>query len=313
MNNVSILAYDKVSLFELACAVELFAIPRPEFAQWYQTDVVTFSESPLSLVSNLSFTCKTVTDLDHTDLLIIPSWPVEQVEVDPVLSETILKLYSRGGRIVSFCSGSFLLARLGLLNGRTATTHWRYADEFKQQFPAVGYVDDVLYVHDGQIGCSAGSASAIDLGIEVIRQDFGFEFANAVARRLVLPAHRTGGQKQYVEKVVNQDKNHFSSALEWAATNLDSELSIDQLAQRANMTRRTFDRRFRQTFNQTATQWLILQKLDLAKGLLESSNENLERIATNSGFNNAITLRHNFNKYLAISPSRYRDQFRQNL
>lgn len=313
MKNVSILAFNQVSLFELACAVEIFAISRPEFKHWYTTNIVTFAEGPLSLTSNMTLTCKTVTDLRDTDLLVIPSWPVEKVEIDGLLSQAILELYARGGHIISFCSGSFLLARLGLLNGKTATTHWRYADEFKKQFADVGYIDDVLYVHDGQIGCSAGSASAIDLGIEIIRQDFGFEYANSVARRLVLPAHRTGGQKQYVEKVVSRGNNHFSKALDWAASNLDSELSIDQLAQRANMTRRTFDRRFRQTFNQTATQWLIEQKLDLAKGLLESSTENLESIASKSGFNNAITLRHNFNKYLAISPSRYRDQFRQSL
>lgn len=313
MKNVSILAYNNVSLFELACAVELFAIPRQEFTSWYKAKVVTFSKDLLSIGSNMSLTCNTVTDLQDTDLLIIPSWPVDKSDVDPELSAAIHNLYKTGARIVSFCSGAFLLARLGLLKGKAATTHWRYADEFKQQFPTVSYIDDVLYVLDGQIGCSAGSASAIDLGIELIRQDFGFECANTVARRLVLPAHRTGGQKQYVEKVIKHGKNHFSSALDWASANLNSELSIDRLAQRANMTRRTFDRRFRQTFNQTATQWLIEQKLDLAKGLLESTDENLERIANQSGFNSAITLRHNFNKYLAISPSRYRDQFKQSL
>ncbi len=313
VKQVSILAYNKVSLFELACAVELFAIPRPEFEQWYQAEVITFENRELELIADMTLTCKHANDLRQTDLLIVPSWPISQTEIDPLLSQSILDFYHQGGRIISFCSGSFLLGRLGILDGKSATTHWRYADEFKQEFPKVNYVDDVLYVKEDRIGCSAGSASAIDLGIDIIRHDFGFGHANSVARRLVLPAHRAGGQKQFVEKTIPRGRNSFSETLDWAVMNISEDLTIDQLAKRANLTRRTFDRRFRHTFNQTPTQWLIERKLEIAKGRLESTEDSLESIAGQAGFANAITMRHNFNKYLAITPSQYRMQFKQNL
>lgn len=313
VKQVSILAYNKVSLFELACAVELFAIPRPEFEQWYQAEVITFENRELELIADMTLTCKHANDLRQTDLLVVPSWPISQTEIDPVLSKSILDFYHQGGRIISFCSGSFLLGRLGILDGKSATTHWRYADAFKQEFPKVNYVDDVLYVKEDRIGCSAGSASAIDLGIDIIRHDFGFGHANSVARRLVLPAHRAGGQKQFVEKTIPRGRNSFSETLDWAVMNISEDLTIDQLAKRANLTRRTFDRRFRHTFNQTPTQWLIERKLEIAKGRLESTEDSLESIAGQAGFANAITMRHNFNKYLAITPSQYRIQFKQNL
>ena len=212
---------------------------------------------------------------------------------------------------VDFCSGVFLLAQLGLLNGKKATTHWRYADTFMERFPSTTYMQDVLYVYDGIIGCSAGSSAAIDLGLEVIRQDFGHHIANQVARRLVLSAHRKGGQSQFADNPVELEKGQFSQALNWATNHLAEPINITTLAQKANMTRRTFDRKFKANFNITPKTWLTHQRLNLAKSLLEKKDLDMEHIAQLAGFSNATTMRHHFRQELNLSPTRYKEMFNQ--
>ncbi|MDC8831245.1 helix-turn-helix domain-containing protein [Alteromonas gilva] len=309
--NVTVLVCEQLSMFELACATELFALPRPEFNQWYRTKIVALKGDQFSGLCDTTFTCPVVNTLPATDLLVVPSFPVHITKVDTHIANEVLAHYRRGGRIISFCSGAFLLGALGILDNREAITHWRYASEFKQRFPAVSYCEDSLYVYDGQIGCSAGSAAAIDLGIEIIRQDFGYEYANAVARRLVLPAHRDGGQSQYIQKPLARPNNTLAKCIDWALTQLSPQLTVNQMAQKANMTRRTFDRHFIKQFNITAHQWLCERKLDVARQLLETTTLSIEQIALRAGFDNAITLRHNFRKYLSVSPTHYRQTFRK--
>lgn len=309
MKKIAILSYQNAALFELACAVELFALPRPEFNNWYQAEVVSFDDGPHSTTGGLSLNSKKVSNLDDYSTLVIPSWPTHITQIKGVLREQTLRFNADNKRILSFCSGAFLLASLGLLNGREATTHWRYAEKFKKRFPHVSYLDNVLYVYDGQIGCSAGSASAIDLSLDVIRHDFGQSVANQVARRLVLSAHRQGGQSQFVESPVLALPDHLSDTLDWALNNLEQRFSIDLLAEKALMPRRTFDRKFRQAFNLTPKEWLTTQRLNRAKELLESTVTTIERVAQHAGFDNATTLRHHFRKSLGLSPRQYRDQF----
>lgn len=306
---VTILLCEQLSLFELACAVELFALPRPEMTNWYSTQVVSLDKPLFDGLSQTQFACSLVTELTPCDLLVIPSYPVNITTPSTLLAGEVLKHYQRGGRIISFCSGAFLLAALGLLANRAVTTHWRYADIFMQRFPDLNYKADVLYEYDGVIGCSAGSAAAVDLGIEVIRRDYGYHAANAVARRLVLPAHRSGGQSQFVEKPLPKTRSSVSQALDWAVTQLTAQLSIDDIAVKANMTRRTFDRYFKKTYQMTPLAWLQQRKLEVAKSLLETTTLNLEQIAERAGYDNAITMRHNFRKYLAVSPSDYKATF----
>ena len=316
---VAVLTRDHGALFELGCAVELFGLPRPEFDPWYECEVVSFSSGPMTMLGGLQMTARQTESLDAYDMLIVPGWPVKGAELSSQHREALLRFHAAGKRLLSFCSGAFLLGELGVLDGRKATTHWRYADIFRQRFPAVQYVDDVLYVYDGNMGCSAGSAAAIDLGIEVIRRDFGYAIANQVARRLVMSAHRKGGQSQFVETPVLERASQFSQALDWALRNLQANIDIDVFAERARMSRRTFDRKFRSTFNLTANEWLIQQRLNLAKGLLESglkepgSRESaplgIEQVAAQSGFGNAITMRHHFRRVLGVSPSQYQAQF----
>ena len=308
---VAILTYNSSALFELGCAAELFALERPEFEQWYQTDIVCLDPGPHHSIGGLQIQAKQITSLEAYDMLVVPSWPTNITQVKGVIADEIRAFALTDKRMISFCSGAFLLASLGLLDNRLATTHWRYAAKFKQRYPKAQYVDNVLYVYDGTIGCSAGSAAALDLGLEIIRQDFGQDIANQVARRLVVSAHRKGGQAQYVPSPRLKASDKFASAIEWAMANINTKFSIDALADKASMSRRSFDRNFKQTYQQTPGEWLIQQRLSLAKELLERSSraENMERIAAASGFDNATSMRHHFRKSLGVSPRQFRDQF----
>jgi AraC family transcriptional activator FtrA len=309
MHRVAVLTYDRVALFELGCAVELFGLPRPEFENWYECEVVTFSRGPLSSTAGIELSVKVVKDLNNYNLLVIPSWPTDTTEIPERTAAAIRTFYSDNKRIISFCSGAFLLAKLGFLNEKKATTHWRYAQLFKATFPEIDYVEDVLYLYDGRIGCSAGSSAAIDLGLEVIRSDFGFQIANKVARRLVLSAHRKGGQTQFAETPVQEKPSQFVRALDWALQNLSNPIDICSFAEKANMSRRTFDRKFRANFNLTPKEWLTHQRLNLSKELLENYEYSIEKVAELSGFANATTMRHHFRRELGVSPSFHREQF----
>jgi AraC family transcriptional activator FtrA len=306
---VAILTYPNCAFFELGCAIELFALERPEYPQWYQTDVVSFETKAMSLIAGLSINAKTVSSLTQYDILIIPSWPVNEARIAGDIEAEVRAFHESNKRIYSFCSGAFLLAQLGILDGLNATTHWRYASIFKKRFPCVNYVDDVLYVYQSDIGTSAGSAAALDLGIEIIRQDFGFKVANEVAKRLVLSAHRSGGQAQFVQAPVGNKPSVFTSVLDWAREHLAQPISIDDLAAKANMTRRSFDRKFRNTLNMSANEWLIEQRISFTKSLLETSDLSIEQIAQQAGFVTAMSLRHHFRNSLGISPREYRRSF----
>lgn len=310
---VTILITHQVSFFELACATELFALPRPELENWYDTQVLSLTPVAEKSTFGLSVSCQAVEHLPETDLLVIPSHSTHEHQPDTKLADAVMAHNQNGGRIISFCSGSFLLAHLGLLDHRQATTHWRYAAQFKKCFPHINLNDDILYSYDGRIGCSAGSAAAIDLGLEVIRQDHGYQIANHVARRFVLPAHRQGGQSQFIDVPLSENQSRLSQVLDWACKNLSKDITVSDLAKQANMTRRTFDRQFKNNYQMTPLNWLNQRKLDRARNLLESTTMSIESIATRSGFDNAITLRHNFKKHLSTSPSKYRTQFAKQL
>jgi AraC family transcriptional activator FtrA len=309
MYKVAILTYDQVSFFELACAVELFGLPRPEFNDWYQCEVVSFSREWLNATAGIKLIGKWVKTLDKFDMLVIPSWPTEASYVSALTADEIVKFYAAEKRIISFCSGAFLLAELGLLDGSKATTHWRYAELFKRRFPKVRYSGEVLYVYDGRIGCSAGSSAAIDLGLEVIRRDFGYRVANKVARRLVLSAHRKGGQTQFAEAPVPEMGTPFAMALDWARQNMGDPIDMFSFAQKANMSRRTFDRKFRANLGLSPKAWLTHQRLNFARELLENHEYSVEEVAELSGFVTAATMRHHFRKEFGISPSLHREKF----
>jgi AraC family transcriptional activator FtrA len=312
MSKVAILAFDQIATFELACAIEIFALARPEYDNWYQTEVVCFENNPLQATGGIAISVKTIQTLDSYQTLVIPSWNTRSNHVRLDLAEKVNRFSEQGGRIISFCSGAFLLAQLGLLQNKRATTHWRYSDVFKQRFPLVNFVDDVLYTHDQNISCSAGSAAALDLGIDIVRQDFGHEIANQVARRLVISPHRHGGQAQYIETPVTKNTGAFSRTLDWAIKHLNQPLSVDALAQQANMSRRSFDRHFKSALGVSPKVWINQQRINLAKQLLEVEDLSIEQLANKVGYENGITLRFNFNKYVGVAPSQYQSQFKVN-
>ncbi|NVD08539.1 helix-turn-helix domain-containing protein [Vibrio sp. JPW-9-11-11] len=312
MRKVAILAHSHLTLFEMSCAVELFALPRPEFVNWYQTEVVSLEQDQINTTGSIQLTVKHVDHLEDYDTLIVPGWPTWDYPTPATIEQQVRRFVQDGKRVLTLCSGSFLLARLGLLNGKRATTHWMYQGQFCQQFPQINYQPDVLYVFDGNIGCSAGSAAALDLGLAVIRHDFGYQIANQVAKRLVISAHRSGGQAQFVDTPMLEVPNQFSQALDWASSHLDKSITVAELAEKASMSRRTFDRKFRASFNLSPKEWLIQQRVERAKGLLEERAFPVEQLATLAGFDNATTLRHHFRRLIGVSPLQYRKQFGDN-
>lgn len=309
MHNIAILSYNNIALFEFGCAAELFALPRPEFDDWYNCDIVGFDEGPHNSTGGISIQATQINSLEAYDTLVIPSWPIHISKIKGVFADEVKRFHAQGKRILTFCSGAFLLASLGILDKRKATTHWKYAKSFKQHYPQVDYVGDVLYVYDDQIGCSAGSSAALDLGLEVIRRDFGIEAANHIARSLLVSSHRRGGQSQFEESRIVESPSPFSETIEWAVDNLKQSISINTLATRTNMSRRSFDRKFREHFNTTPKRWLTEQRLVRAKALLAQEESNMDQIAAKCGFENAMTMRHHFRNVLDMSPRQYRDQF----
>ena len=219
--------------------------------------------------------------------------------------------------MIAFCTGTFILAAAGLLDGRRVTTHWAWAAELAERYPSVQVDPQRLYIDEGQVLTSAGTAAAIDLSLHVVRQDYGAQIATAVARRMVVPPHRDGGQAQYIETPLApapDEGEPFGATLAWMAAHLHEDLTVEQMAARAVMSPRTFARRFRATLGTTPYHWLLQQRLVQAQCLLETTNESIERVATCCGFSSAATLRLHFQRLLHTSPQAYRNAFhRENI
>lgn len=309
MHKIAILLGPSVATFELGCASELFALSRPEYPDWYHTDLISFHPGPLMATGGLQLLVPQVQDLTPYNTILIPNWSVSEPEPPKELQAQLLAAYQRGVRLISFCSGAFLLAELGLLSGKAATTHWRYAEEFQRRYPDSRYQHNVLYCFDGQIGCSAGSAAALDLGLAIIRRDFGFEIANQVAKRAVISAHREGGQAQFVALPLQKKTNLLSATMDWALLNLNKPLAIEQLADKAGMSRRSFDRHFKASTGLSPLQWLLQQRLQLVQHYLEQGQHSIEQISDLTGFGSSLNLRQQFQKQLGISPRQYQRQF----
>ena len=306
------LAVDGVAPFELAVACEVFGIDRPELVDpWYSFQVCV-DEGPVR--TSIGFTLDTphtLRDLARADTVVIPAITNPRVRPSDVVLDAVRAAARRGARMLSVCSGAFILGHAGLLDGRPATTHWMYTDLLAETFPAVDIRPDVLYVDDGQIMTSAGTAAGIDLCLHVVRLDHGAEVANAVARRMVVPPHRDGGQAQYVQTPVAETDvdDGLGATLAWAVAHLDEPVSVEDLARRAAMSPRTFARRFRAVVGATPHQWLTRQRVLLAQRLLETTDQPVERVASACGFGSAAALRMHFGRVVGTTPTRYRATF----
>lgn len=305
-------AYDQLCTFEFGVASELFGLARPELdVDWYDFHVVSVDPSPLRTLGGMTMSAPTDLGVIATaGTVVLPGWRSSLEAPPAALLEVLLAAHGNGARIMSICSGVFVLAATGLLDGHSATTHWRYTKELQGAYPQIDVQPDVLYIDNGATLTSAGSAAGIDLGLHLIRRDYGSTVANQVARRLVVAPHRDGGQAQFITTpVVGTDEGSLSSTIEWALANLDRTLTVNDLAAEANMAPRTFARRFRSDMGVPPHQWLTRQRVLYAQRLLETTNESIERIAALSGFGTAATMRHHFEREAKTTPSRYRNSF----
>jgi AraC family transcriptional regulator, transcriptional activator FtrA len=313
MSTVATLIYDNINPLELGVATEVFAVERPELGvPWYRFLLCAAEPGPIRAFAGLLITAPYgLADAAEADLLIVPGLRPIMEPAPPALLEVLRQAYHRGARILSFCSGTFLLAEAGLLDGRRVTTHWRWAAELAARYPKVQVDPRILFIDDGQILTSAGTAGAIDLSLHIVRQDYGATIAAAVARRLVVPPQRSGGQAQYIETplVLADEAEPFGTTVTWMATHLHDDLTVEQMAARAIMSPRTFARRFRTTFGASPYRWLLQQRIALAQRLLETTDDPIERIARCCGFHSAATLRLHFRRFLRVSPQDYRTSF----
>lgn len=306
------LVYDGLCTFEFGIAAEVFGAARPELGPgWYRFASAAIEQGPLRAHGGLSVAADGGMELiEQADMIVVPGWKGYDAPIPEELIARLRKAHERGARLVSICSGAFVLAATGLLDGQWVTTHWRYAACLQSRFPKVIVDAAALYRGEANIFTSAGSAAGIDLMIELVRRDFGPEAANMVARLIVMPAHRSGGQAQYLDRPVQIRPDHgIAPLLDHIRVRLDEDWSIARMAAEANMSRRTFERRFRQATGQNPGDWLLDERVQSAKDLLSRSSRSMEEIAQAAGFGSAHALRHHFRRRVQQSPVQYRRSF----
>jgi transcriptional regulator GlxA family with amidase domain len=312
-HKVAIVVAEGLSVFEFGVACEVFGVDRSELGvPWYRSFVCASAPGPVTADSGFSVVAPHgLESIARADTIVVCP-PGNDVEYPPPLLAALVRAHRRGKRIISLCTGALVLAAAGLLDGRPATTHWMHTDELVQRHPRVNVDPSVLYVDDGDILTSAGSAASIDLCLYVVSLDFGAEVANAVARRMVIPPHREGGQAQFVETPLTgvQSDDTFAETLEWVRSHLDEAVTVEGLAERAAMSPRTFARRFRETTGTTPYRWVLLQRVLLARRLLETTDQPVDFIADRCGMG-PPALREQFQRMVGTSPSQYRRAFRR--
>ncbi|GAA0322717.1 GlxA family transcriptional regulator [Kineococcus aurantiacus] len=313
LHDVAVVVEEGFSAFEFSVACEVFGIDRADDGvPPFRFAVCTEQEGPVPSRQGFSLTADHRLDrLDDADLVIVT--PTKRGFEPPgdQLTERLHAAAARGATVASFCSGAFTLAHTGLLDGRRATTHYMYATELARRFPLVEVVPDVLYVEDGPIASSAGTSAGIDLSLHLVRRHHGTAVATAIARRMVVPPHRDGGQAQYVEAPVRPCADEsLAAALDWAAANLHTEIDVAAWARAATMSPRTFARRFRAETGVTPHRWLLERRVTAARLLLEEGDESVDEVARCCGFGSAAMLRQHFLRLVGTTPTAYRRTFR---
>jgi AraC family transcriptional activator FtrA len=312
---VAVLAYDGLCTFEFALAVEVFALKRPELGvRWYEFAACAVDRGPLRATGGITLSAPGgLRLLERAGTVVVPGWRDLDLEAPPALLAALRRAHANGARLMSICSGAFLLAATGLLDGKRATTHWRYTQRFAERFPRVALVPDVLYVDEGQLLTSAGSAAGLDLCLHLVRRDYGAAIANQVARRLVIAPHREGGQAQFVPEAIapREQGSPLAPVLDWALRNLREPISVWRLARRAGMSERTFCRRFGAHLGTSPARWLVAQRVIAAQRLLETTPMPIEAIAERTGMGTAANLRHHFRAQVRTTPIQYRRTFRR--
>lgn len=303
MESVALAVTDGMLHFELSVAHEVFGDPLYRLA--------VCGPGPVRVGRFLLEPDAGLDRLPHADTVIVPGWADVDVPPPADLVDAVRAAHEAGARVASLCTGAFVLAAAGLLDGRRATTHWAHTDVLAARHPLVEVDPDVLYVDTGSVLTSAGKAAAMDLCLHLVRLDHGSAVANTVARRLVVPPHRAGGQAQFVTAPVPaQDDHPLAGLFPWVIERLDQALTVEDLARRANMSSRHLGRHFRSVTGTTPLQWLLTQRIRRAQELLESTGDSVDAIAAATGMGTATTLRRHFNRTLGVPPDAYRRTFR---
>ena len=308
---VAALVYDGLCTFEFAICVEVFGLSRPELGvDWYDFVACSFEKKPARATGGVRITTSAgLKTLASAGTIVIPGWRDHDEIPPPEVLDALRRAHARGARLLSICSGVFVLAATGLLDGKRATTHWRYADKLRARYPNITVEPNVLYVDEGNVLTSAGSAAGIDLCLHVVRRDYGADVANRVARRLVVPPHREGGQAQYIAEPLRVEAQGLAPLLDWTLRRLDKPLSVTDLATRAKMSERTFARRFVEETGTTPHRWLTQQRLIAAQRRLETTRDSIDEVAQAVGFETAGALRHHFRLAFGTTPMSYRRRF----
>lgn len=318
MHSVAILAYDGMSGFESGVAAEIFGMTELSerfsaglISPWYSVKLCS-EQSEIRLLGGATVrTSYGLDDLAAADTVVIPSVSDVAQPISPELVSAIRAADSREARLVSICSGAFALAAAGVLDGRSATTHWIYVDLLRERYPAITIDPAPLYVDSGRVLTSAGCAAGLDLCLHIVRSDHGARVANDVARRLVIAPHRGGGQAQYIETPVPEPTTdgRIAAGMAWALENLDSTITLDDLAAQSTMSRRSYLRQFAKATGTTPIKWLTAQRIQASLALLESSSFSVEQIADRVGFDSPVTYRYHFVRQMRTTPSEYRACF----
>jgi transcriptional regulator GlxA family with amidase domain len=312
LTRVAVVLLDGFGMFELGVASEVFGYDRTaDGFPGYVFDVC--SVDGRAVRSGSGFAVQPTSDLTplaDADLVIAPAY--RDGPVPPGFGDALVAAHRRGAYVMSLCSGAFLLGEAGLLDGRRCTTHWRHAAELARRFPRADVHPNALYVEDDRVLTSAGTAAGIDLCLHLVRREHGSAMATKLARRMVVPPQRSGGQEQYVETPLPRtpDAPTLEPVLTWLVRNLDRPATVEELAGRAHMAPRTFARRFRAETGTTPHDWITAQRVLLARRLLEDTDLGVDAVAARAGFGDAATLRHHFTRRVGATPQSYRSTFR---
>lgn len=314
LQNVAAVLLDGVHPFELGVVCEVFGLDRSDDGLPRYDFAVVSGEGPL-LGTHADFQVAASCDLDRledADLIAVPAGESYVVrDFPPDVLRALVRAVERGATVLSVCSGVFMLGAAGLLDGRRCAVHWRHTERLAARYPAARVEPDVLYVDDGGVVSSAGTAAGIDACLHLVRKEQGSAVANGIARRMVVPPHREGGQTQYVDRPLPRaTSDTVTGVLAWLERHLDREVTIEELAARAHMSPRTFARRFQQETGTTPYRWLLGQRVLLARELLEETDQTVDAVAARTGFGNAATLRHHFVRWVGTTPVAYRRAFR---
>lgn len=310
---VAVVAFDGISPFHLSVPCLVFGEDRTDAGKpRFRLRVCSLEAGPLR--TNAGFTVEASHGLEalrRAQIVVVPSWRDDGSPAPAALLKALRDAHRRGATIMGLCLGAFVVAEAGLLDGRPATTHWHLAAAFARRYPSVQLQPEVLYVDNGDVLTSAGTAASIDCCLHLLRVRYGAEVANRAARRMVVAPHRQGGQAQYIQQPVPAaaEQDRLRPLLEWLSRHPQRSHSLDDLARRALMSRRTFTRRFREATGTTVGQWLLSQRLALAQRLLETTEQPVEVVAADAGFGSAVSLRQHFAAAFSVSPSAYRRQF----